>query len=126
LVLDAIAASRKTASRASRQTCALAGYGIAVGSAWLGGDLAYDQRIGVTHADAEQPETFTAVAAASDVPESTMIRAHRPRRRIAGETARSPVRTRALMHSPGRTAVGRDAEGWIRRVPLASFGVRAR
>jgi nitrite reductase/ring-hydroxylating ferredoxin subunit/uncharacterized membrane protein len=68
-------ALRKTGSRASGQTCALAGYGIAVGSAWLGGDLVYDQRIGVTHADVEQPETFTAVAAASDVPDSTMIRA---------------------------------------------------
>lgn len=58
-------ALRRSGSRASGQTCALAGYGLAVGSAWLGGDLVYDQRIGVTHADVEQPETFTVVAAAS-------------------------------------------------------------
>ena len=68
-------ALRRSGSRASGQTCALAGYGLAVGSAWLGGDLVYDQRIGVTHADVEQPETFTVVAAASDVAESSMTRA---------------------------------------------------
>ena len=68
-------ALRRSGSRASGQTCALAGYGLAIGSAWLGGDLVYDQRIGVTHADVEQPETFTVVAAASDVAESSMTRA---------------------------------------------------
>src|SRR5438876_3937524 len=40
---------RKRGARAPGQSCALAGYGIAVGAAWFGGDLVYDQRIGVTH-----------------------------------------------------------------------------
>src|SRR3954463_5941315 len=69
-------ALRRNGSRASGQTCALAGYGIAAGSAWLGGDLVYGERIGVTHAVVDGPETFTRVAAATDVPDNTMIRAH--------------------------------------------------
>src|SRR2546423_527869 len=47
---------RRGGSRATGQTCALAGYSVAIGAAWLGGDLVYDQRVGVTHADAEGPE----------------------------------------------------------------------
>ena len=45
---------RKNGSRTSGQTCALAGYTIAAGSAWLGGDLVYDQRIGVNHASCHE------------------------------------------------------------------------
>src|SRR6478672_3678792 len=41
---------RRNGSRASGQTCALAGYGIAAGSAWLGGDLVYGECLGVTQA----------------------------------------------------------------------------
>src|SRR5438874_892805 len=33
---------RKRGARAPGQSCALAGYGIAVGAAWFGGDLVYD------------------------------------------------------------------------------------
>jgi nitrite reductase/ring-hydroxylating ferredoxin subunit/uncharacterized membrane protein len=69
-------ALRRNGSRASGQTCALAGYGIAVGSAWLGGDLVYDQRIGVNHAAVEEPETFTPVAASSAVADNAMTRGH--------------------------------------------------
>ena len=65
---------RKNGSRAPGQTCALAGYGVAVGAAWFGGDLVYAQRIGVTHAAVDGPESFTAVARAEDVPENTMKR----------------------------------------------------
>ena len=68
-------ALRKNGSRASGQTCALAGYGIAAGSAWSGGDLVFDQRIGVTHAAIDEPETFTEVAASSDVAENAMAHA---------------------------------------------------
>ena len=68
---------RKNGSRSSGQTCALAGYGIAIGSAWLGGDLVYGQRIGVTHAAIEGPEEFTAVASSDDVPDNSMKRARK-------------------------------------------------
>src|SRR5829696_5277881 len=60
---------RKNGSRSAGQTCALAGYGIAIGSAWLGGDLVYDQRIGVTHAAVDGPEAFTAVALSAEIAE---------------------------------------------------------
>src|SRR3954468_1411697 len=69
-------ALRRNGSRASGQRCALAGFGIAAGSAWLGGDLVYGERIGVTHAAIEPPETFTRVAAATEVPDNAMIRTH--------------------------------------------------
>jgi len=65
---------RKNGSRSAGQTCAIAGYGIAVGSAWLGGDLVYDQRVGVNHADGDEPEKFTAVAQSSAVADGSMIR----------------------------------------------------
>src|SRR5438477_3278144 len=53
---------RRNGSRSAGQTCAIAGYSVALGSAWLGGDLVYDQRVGVNHADADEPEAFTPVA----------------------------------------------------------------
>jgi nitrite reductase/ring-hydroxylating ferredoxin subunit/uncharacterized membrane protein len=66
---------RRNGSRASGQQCAVAGYAIAAGSAWLGGDLVYDQRIGVTHATTDDPQEFTAMAKSDAVADGTMIRA---------------------------------------------------
>jgi nitrite reductase/ring-hydroxylating ferredoxin subunit/uncharacterized membrane protein len=65
---------RRSGSRASGQTCALAGYTVAVSAAYLGGDLVYDQRLGVTHAVVEGPEEFTPVASSSDISDNTMTR----------------------------------------------------
>jgi len=65
---------RKRGARTPGQSCALAGYGIAVGAAWFGGDLVYDQQIGVTHAHLDAPETFTTVAHSRDVPDNSMRR----------------------------------------------------
>ena len=69
-------ALRRSGSRKAGQSCALAGYGIAVGAAWFGGDLVYDQRIGVNHANVGGPDTLTPIAVASDVPDNTMKRVH--------------------------------------------------
>jgi len=66
---------RLNGSRATGRACAWTGYAIALGSAYLGGDLVYGERIGVTHAVAEQPEAFTAVASSSAVPDGAMRRA---------------------------------------------------
>jgi nitrite reductase/ring-hydroxylating ferredoxin subunit len=63
---------RRNGSRENGTRLAIAGYAVAIGSAWLGGDLVYDQRVGVTHADGEEPEKFTAVARSSAVPDGTM------------------------------------------------------
>jgi nitrite reductase/ring-hydroxylating ferredoxin subunit len=65
---------RRSGARSSGQTCALAGYSIAIGAAWFGGDLVYDQRVGVTHATVDGPESFTAVVGVADVPEDSMKR----------------------------------------------------
>jgi nitrite reductase/ring-hydroxylating ferredoxin subunit len=65
---------RKRGARSTGQSCALAGYTIAAGAAWLGGDLVYDQRIGVTHAVVGEPDSFTAVAKSSDIPDGSMRR----------------------------------------------------
>ena len=70
-------ALRKNGARSSGQTCAFAGYGIAVGAAWLGGDLVYGQRIGVNHAAVEAPESFTPVANSDEVPDNSMMRARK-------------------------------------------------
>ena len=65
---------RRNDSHASGRACAWTGYGIAVASAYLGGDLVYGQRIGVTHADQPAPDDFTAVADSASLTEGTMMR----------------------------------------------------
>ncbi len=54
--------------------CSRTSYTIALGVAWFGGDLVYDQRVGVTHAAVDEPEWFTAVARSADVPDGSMRR----------------------------------------------------
>jgi len=88
---------RKRGQRSSGQTCAVAGYGIAVGAAWFGGELVYDQRVGVTHAVVEQPEAFVAVAKSADVREGSMRRGHKGD--IDVVIARQHRRLCALAHS---------------------------
>jgi nitrite reductase/ring-hydroxylating ferredoxin subunit/uncharacterized membrane protein len=66
--------TRRNDSHRGGRACAWAGYAIAVGSAYLGGDLVYGQRIGVTHADAELPTEFTPAIESSRVPENKMAR----------------------------------------------------
>lgn len=66
---------RRGDSDSAGRGLAWAGYAIALGSAYLGGDLVYGQRIGVTHAAVEEPAAFTDVASAADVREASMTRA---------------------------------------------------
>jgi nitrite reductase/ring-hydroxylating ferredoxin subunit/uncharacterized membrane protein len=68
-------ALRKKDSHEGGSKCAWAGYAIALGAAYLGGDLVYGQRIGVTHADAELPEEFTPIVARTALADNSMIRA---------------------------------------------------
>lgn len=67
-------ALRKSGSRAAGQSCAIAGYGVAIGAAWFGGDLVFGQQVGVTHVIADGPGQFTPVAVSSDLPENAMRR----------------------------------------------------
>ncbi|MGH9411073.1 MAG: DUF2231 domain-containing protein [Vicinamibacterales bacterium] len=66
---------RRGSARETGRTCAWSGYAIAVAAAYLGGDLVYEQRLGVTHADIEPPDAFTLVAPSSALAENAMIRA---------------------------------------------------
>jgi nitrite reductase/ring-hydroxylating ferredoxin subunit/uncharacterized membrane protein len=77
--------------------CAWTGYAVALAAAYLGGDLVYARRIGVTHADGELPQDFTPVIASAAVPDNTMVRAR------AGDTdvlvVRQHGRVCALVHA---------------------------
>jgi len=57
---------------ADGRACAWTGYAVALCAAYLGGDLVYGQRIGVTHAVTDQPDRFTPIATSRKVPEGGM------------------------------------------------------
>jgi nitrite reductase/ring-hydroxylating ferredoxin subunit len=89
---------RKNRSRrAAGRNCSTVGYVVAMAAAYLGGNLVYDRRVGVTHADVDLPEDFTPAASSDAVADGTMIRAH------AGDAdvllARRHGRVCALVHS---------------------------
>ena len=66
---------RRRRERRAGEVCTVAGMGVATAAAYLGGDLVYGQRIGVTHAVIEEPEEFTPVLASDALAEETMQRA---------------------------------------------------
>jgi nitrite reductase/ring-hydroxylating ferredoxin subunit/uncharacterized membrane protein len=90
-------AQRQNGSRDTGRTCAWTGYAVAMAAAYLGGDLVYGQRIGVTHAGVELPEEFTPVLDSAALAENTMVKAR------AGEAdillVRQHGRVCALVHS---------------------------
>jgi nitrite reductase/ring-hydroxylating ferredoxin subunit/uncharacterized membrane protein len=96
LFAAAYALRRKDSDDGGRK-CAWTGYAIALGAAYLGGDLVYGQRIGVTHADVDTPKDFTPVLESAALPENRMARAR------AGNTdvllVRQHGRVCALVHS---------------------------
>jgi nitrite reductase/ring-hydroxylating ferredoxin subunit/uncharacterized membrane protein len=67
---------RNRPRRAAGRNCSTIGYIVAVGAAYLGGNLVYDRRVGVTHADVDLPEAFTPAAPSAAVADGAMIRAH--------------------------------------------------
>jgi nitrite reductase/ring-hydroxylating ferredoxin subunit/uncharacterized membrane protein len=88
---------RRRDSHDCGRAAAWVGYTIALGAAYLGGDLVYRQRIGVTHADGSLPDDFTPVLDSAALPENTMVCAR------AGETdvllVRQHGRVCALVHA---------------------------
>ena len=66
---------RRNGSRTAGRACAVAGYGVAVAAAYLGGNLVYRERIGVTHAAIAEPERFTPVFNSSELAENSMRKA---------------------------------------------------
>jgi nitrite reductase/ring-hydroxylating ferredoxin subunit len=65
---------RRKDSHDGGRKCAWAGYAVAVGSAYLGGELVYGQRVGVTHAETNFPEDFTPVIESAALAENAMAR----------------------------------------------------
>jgi len=68
-------ALRRRGSRPAGRATAVAGYGVAMAAAYLGGSLVYKERIGVNHAAVAEPEEFTPVLESSRLPENSMRKA---------------------------------------------------
>ena len=66
---------RRNGSRTAGRAAGLAGYGVALGAAYLGGNLVYRERIGVTHATVAEPEDFTPVLESAALPDNSMRKA---------------------------------------------------
>src|SRR5581483_2658166 len=69
---------RSRRSRQSGVALSMLGYAIAVGAAYLGGHLVFDEQIGVDHtatADQKKPETFTRAMKLDDLKENKPTRA---------------------------------------------------
>lgn len=88
---------RGNGGRTAGRATAWAGYLIAAGSAYLGGELVFGRRIGVTHAAIEEPEEFTEVARGDDLPEGAMKRARKDD--VDALLVRQNGRVCALAHS---------------------------
>jgi nitrite reductase/ring-hydroxylating ferredoxin subunit/uncharacterized membrane protein len=90
-------ALRRNGSRTAGRAWTVAGYGIALAAAYLGGSLVYRERIGVTHAAVDAPEEFTPVMESSALPDNAM------RKATIGESSfllvRQGGRVCALAHS---------------------------
>jgi nitrite reductase/ring-hydroxylating ferredoxin subunit/uncharacterized membrane protein len=90
-------ALRRNDSHDGAMRYAWAGYAIALGAAYLGGDLVYGQRIGVTHAAVEPPEQFTAAMESASLADNTMARGRADEVDVL--LARQHGRVCALVHS---------------------------
>jgi len=68
---------RASGNRTAGRALATSGFLVAAAAAYLGGELVYQEQIGVNHsAGRELPEHFTPVLAAADLPEGQLTRAH--------------------------------------------------
>jgi nitrite reductase/ring-hydroxylating ferredoxin subunit/uncharacterized membrane protein len=65
---------RRRRERAAGEVCTVAGIGVAAAAAYLGGDLVFGERIGVTHASVGEPEKFIPVLTSAALVEGTMQR----------------------------------------------------
>jgi len=61
---------RRNGQRSAGRALGLAGFVTTCTAAYLGGDLVYHERIGVSHADQGGPETFKQVLASEELPEN--------------------------------------------------------
>jgi len=66
---------RKRGARGAGRSLALAGLGVMGASAWLGGRLVYRERIGIDHAQREEPEGFARALREAELREGQPVRA---------------------------------------------------
>ena len=66
---------RKRGARGTGRGLATAGFGVLIAAAWLGGRLVYRDRIGVDHAQREEPEGFARALRESELREGQPVRA---------------------------------------------------
>ena len=66
---------RRSGSRPAGRSCTAAGFGVAVAAAYLGGNLVYGERIGVTHAAVEEPDQLTPVLPSAALADNSMRKA---------------------------------------------------
>jgi nitrite reductase/ring-hydroxylating ferredoxin subunit len=100
------------------------GYTIVLGAAYLGGDLVYRQRIGVTHAADALPEEFIPVLDSAALPENARVRA-----RVADTDVllvRQHGRVCALVHTCAHLGgpLSEGLERWVCGLSVAWIRVR--
>jgi len=66
---------RRRGSRGTGRSLAVAGFGMVMASAWLGGRLVYRDRVGVDHAQRDEPEGFLRALRESELREGQPVRA---------------------------------------------------
>ena len=66
---------RRRGSRGAGRSLAVAGFGMVMASAWLGGRLVYRERVGVDHAQREEPEGFLRALRESELREGQPVSA---------------------------------------------------
>ena len=117
LLYAASRALRRRGARAAGRTLAVAGYATLLAGAYLGGDLVYRDRIGVSHAEPVwEPFEFTAVLPESELPEGALRQVTVGERQIV--LARQGGRIYALdaqcTHLGGPLAEGTLEDGSVR------------
>lgn len=68
-------ALRRNGSRPAGRAATVVGYGVALGAAYLGGNLVYRDRVGVNHAAVAEPDAFTPVLDSAALPDNAMRKA---------------------------------------------------
>ena len=102
---------RKRGARGAGRSLALAGLGVMGASAWLGGRLVYRERIGIDHAQREEPEGFARALREAELREGQPVRAEVNGLRVV------LVRRAGRVYAPGERCShlgGPLAEGEVR------------
>lgn len=106
---------RRRRERSAGQVFTAAGIGVAMAGAYLGGNLVYGERIGVTHAVTGEPEAFTPVLASAQLVEGTMrrVKADDADLLLARQHQRACALAHACSHLGGPLSEGELKDGSV-------------